>query len=76
MDNERRIDVACGGGCRREAVYGQDGMGPFSRALKRGLDVFLGSAGLLLASPAFLAAWLAVRLEDGGPAIYRQERVG
>lgn len=46
MDNERQIDVACGGGCRREAVYGQDGMGPFSRALKRGLDVFLGSAGL------------------------------
>lgn len=76
MDNERQIDLACGGSCRREAVYGQDGMGPFSRALKRGLDVVLGSAGLVLASPAFLAAWLAVRLEDGGPAIYRQERVG
>jgi lipopolysaccharide/colanic/teichoic acid biosynthesis glycosyltransferase len=34
------------------------------------------SLGLVLASPVLAAAALAIKLEDGGPVVYRQRRVG
>jgi sugar transferase (PEP-CTERM system associated) len=49
--------------------------GPLDRALKRMLDVAASAALLLLGSPALLAASVAIRLEDGGPVLYRQQRV-
>jgi len=53
-----------------------DGMNSFERSVKRGLDC-LASAVLLVAfSPLFLVCYVAVRWEDGGPAIFRQERIG
>jgi lipopolysaccharide/colanic/teichoic acid biosynthesis glycosyltransferase len=39
-------------------------------------DVALGGLGLLLASPILAAAAVAVKLEDGGPVLFRQTRVG
>jgi lipopolysaccharide/colanic/teichoic acid biosynthesis glycosyltransferase len=45
-------------------------------ALNRLLDAALAGAGLALASPLLAAAALAVKLEDGGPVLYRQKRVG
>jgi lipopolysaccharide/colanic/teichoic acid biosynthesis glycosyltransferase len=42
----------------------------------RGLDAALASLGLAAASPVLAAAALAVKLEDGGPVLYRQLRVG
>jgi lipopolysaccharide/colanic/teichoic acid biosynthesis glycosyltransferase len=45
-------------------------------ALNRALDVAIAGAGLVLASPVLAAAALAVKLEDRGPALYRQTRVG
>jgi lipopolysaccharide/colanic/teichoic acid biosynthesis glycosyltransferase len=44
--------------------------------VNRALDVALAGGGLLLASPLLAAAALAVKLEDGGPVLYRQTRVG
>ena len=44
--------------------------------LKRALDVVGASAGLLAAAPALAAAALAIKLEDGGPVLFQQERVG
>ena len=49
--------------------------GPLDRWLKRAIDVTVSATLLLLASPFLLLAALAVRLEDGGPVLYRQERV-
>lgn len=46
------------------------------RGLKRSFDLALAGAALILASPVLLVAALAVKLEDGGPVIYRQPRVG
>jgi lipopolysaccharide/colanic/teichoic acid biosynthesis glycosyltransferase len=43
---------------------------------KRAVDVLLSSAGLVLALPVGLAAALAVKLQDGGPVFFFQERVG
>ena len=44
--------------------------------MNRAADVVLASLGLALAGPLIGAAALAVKLEDGGPIIYRQRRVG
>ena len=44
--------------------------------MNRVVDVALASLGLTVSAPALGAAILAIKLEDGGPALYRQRRVG
>src|SRR5438034_1949265 len=44
--------------------------------MNRAADVVGASIGLALASPVLAAAALAIKLEDGGPILYRQRRVG
>jgi lipopolysaccharide/colanic/teichoic acid biosynthesis glycosyltransferase len=44
--------------------------------VNRAADVALASAGLVLTSPFLAAGALAVKLQDGGPVLYRQQRVG
>jgi len=44
--------------------------------VNRALDVAGASLGLALASPALAVAALAIKLEDRGPVLYRQRRVG
>ena len=44
--------------------------------MNRALDVALAGTGLLLASPMLAAAAIAIKLEDRGPILYRQTRVG
>jgi lipopolysaccharide/colanic/teichoic acid biosynthesis glycosyltransferase len=45
-------------------------------ALRRVLDVVGAGAGLVLAGPLLAAAAIAIKLEDGGPVLYRQQRIG
>jgi lipopolysaccharide/colanic/teichoic acid biosynthesis glycosyltransferase len=45
-------------------------------AAKRVCDVALSATGLLLSAPVFGLIALAIKLEDGGPVFYTQERVG
>ena len=44
--------------------------------LKRPLDLVLSVFMMILAIPVFIPIALAVKLEDGGPIFYRQERWG
>ena len=44
--------------------------------MNRAADVTTASALLVLASPVLALAALAIKLEDGGPVLYRQTRVG
>jgi lipopolysaccharide/colanic/teichoic acid biosynthesis glycosyltransferase len=44
--------------------------------VNRLLDVGGAGLGLIVASPVLALAALAVKLEDGGPVLYRQRRVG
>ena len=44
--------------------------------MNRAVDVALASAGLVLTSPLLGVGALAVKLQDGGPTLYRQQRVG
>ncbi len=45
-------------------------------ALNRALDCAIAGLGLAVASPLLAVAAIAVKLEDGGPVLYRQTRVG
>lgn len=45
-------------------------------AAKRAVDLLGATVGLLISIPILLVAWVAIRLENDGPAVYRQERVG
>lgn len=44
--------------------------------LKRPLDLFLSGLGLLLSAPLWAVIAIGIKLEDGGPVFYGQERVG
>ena len=44
--------------------------------MNRLADVALAGVGLVLTSPVLAAAAVAIKLEDGGPVLYRQTRVG
>ncbi|HVQ89079.1 MAG TPA: sugar transferase, partial [Actinomycetes bacterium] len=47
-----------------------------TRVMKRGLDLFGSGIGLLLLSPLLVGAAIAIRLTSGGPAVFRQTRIG
>jgi lipopolysaccharide/colanic/teichoic acid biosynthesis glycosyltransferase len=46
------------------------------RRAQRVFDIVVAAAALVLTSPLLIGAALAIRLEDGGPILYRQRRVG
>ncbi|RYZ31893.1 MAG: sugar transferase, partial [Propionibacteriaceae bacterium] len=46
------------------------------RVVKRTADIALSSFGALLISPVLVAVALSIKLQDGGPVLFRQERVG
>jgi sugar transferase (PEP-CTERM system associated) len=57
-------------------VYAEGfGASLLDHALKRALDVAASLVLLALSSPFLIAAALAVKLQDGGPVLYRQARV-
>ena len=49
---------------------------PRAQILKRSFDVLLSGLGLLFSAPLWGFIALCIKLEDGGPVIYAQERVG
>lgn len=51
-------------------------LGLRDRFLKRLLDLFVASLGLLLLAPVFMLAALAIKAESAGPVFFRQPRVG
>lgn len=56
--------------------YIKDGMNELERNTKRLIDLFVALVCLVLFSPLFLICYIAVRQEDGGPAIFKQQRIG
>ena len=56
--------------------YIADNMTSFGRNTKRIADCLLALLAMIIFAPLFLIVYIAVRREDGGPAIYKQERIG
>ena len=44
------------------------------RVIKRIMDLVIAGCGLIVTSPIFLITALCIKLEDGGPVFYKQER--
>jgi len=44
--------------------------------IKRMIDIVASFIALILLSPIFLFTWIAIKVEDPGPAIFKQVRVG
>lgn len=57
-------------------IYIKDNMSTFSRSLKRILDMSLSFIALIIFSPLILICHIAIKLEDGGNSIFKQERIG
>lgn len=53
-----------------------DSMSSFSRNVKRLGDCILSFFALIVFSPLFLICYILIKMEDGGPAIFKQERIG
>jgi len=49
---------------------------PVFERLKRLSDIVLSSLGILFTLPLIAAAALAIKIEDGGPIFFRQNRIG
>ena len=59
-----------------ETQYIADGMSSFERNVKRVIDMLVAAVCLIIFSPLFLVCYILVKHEDGGPAIFKQERIG
>lgn len=53
-----------------------DGMSGFERNVKRAVDFLISAVLIIIFSPAFLFCYIAIKREDHGPAIFKQERIG
>ena len=49
---------------------------PIHAASKRAFDLLLAGLGLLVISPVFILAALAIKLDSAGPVFFLQERIG
>lgn len=61
-------------GYNDESIF--DGMNVFERNVKRIGDCIIAIVLMILFSPLFLVCYVAVKREDGGPVIFKQERIG
>lgn len=50
--------------------------GFYEKKIKRVIDVVLSFGGLVILSPVFAAIALAIKIEDPGPVLFTQKRVG
>ena len=60
----------------RESTNIQDGMNDYERFVKRLFDIIMSISCLTVFSPLFLYCYFRIRMEDGGKAIFTQERIG
>jgi lipopolysaccharide/colanic/teichoic acid biosynthesis glycosyltransferase len=56
--------------------YILDGMNEFERNVKRGFDFIVSILCLVVFSPLFAYCYFRIKSDDGGPVIYKQERIG
>lgn len=51
-------------------------LSPAKALVKRSFDIILSILVMIVFSPVYLVIWIMIKLEDGGPAIFSQERIG
>ena len=73
--DEAKIEVPVSHLVPKDA-YIPDGMSGLSRNVKRLFDCVAALMAMIVFSPLYLICYILIRREDGGPAIYKQERIG
>lgn len=48
----------------------------YKRVVKRTIDIVLSFLGLIFLSPVFLLLIMAIKIDDRGPAFFKQKRIG
>lgn len=77
VENENEPENADGVRGHLEAVgESQHKAGVYEKYIKRGLDVILSFGGLVVLSPVFLILAVAIYVDDPGPVLFTQKRVG
>ena len=77
VENDNETENADGVRGHLEAVgESQHKAGVYEKYIKRGLDVILSFGGLVVLSPVFLAIFIAIKIDDPGPVLFTQKRVG
>ena len=77
VENENEPENADGVRGHLEAVEdSQHKAGFYEKYIKRGLDVLLSFGGLVVLSPVFLAIIIAIKIDDPGPVLFTQKRIG
>lgn len=77
VENKNEPENADGVRGHLEAVgESQHKAGFYEKYIKRGLDVILSFGGLVVLSPVFLAIFIAIKIDDPGPVLFTQKRVG
>ena len=51
------------------------GLTPMQRIIKRLMDIVICSVAMVVAAPVMLVVAMAIKLEDGGPVFYKQDRM-
>ena len=59
-----------------KGTFIKDNMTAFGRKCKRAIDCIAAAVAMVIFAPLFAICYIAIRREDGGPAIYAQERIG
>ena len=77
VENENEPENADGVRGHLEAVgESQHKAGLYEKYIKRGLDVVLSFGGLVILSPVFLILAVAIYIDDPGPVLFTQKRMG
>ena len=56
--------------------YIKDGMSSFAKNSKRVFDLLVSALLIILTLPIFLVIAIVIKMDDGGPVIFKQERIG
>lgn len=77
VENEDEPENADGARGHLEAVGNSDyRMGFYEKYIKRGIDIVLSFGGLVVLSPLLLGISLAIKIDDPGPVLFTQKRMG
>ncbi len=77
MEDDSEIENADGVRGHLEAVGESDiQTGCYGKYVKRTIDVILSFGGLVVLSPIFMIIIIAIKLDDPGPVLFTQKRVG
>lgn len=77
VEDESDVENADGVKGHLEAVGVSDHvLGFYEKYVKRGLDIVLSFGGLVALLPLYLAITVAIKIDDPGPVLFTQKRIG